>query len=210
MILLGAQPRYGHYRDAIRLKAARGITSRRFTVLRISKSVLDQWNILSPISIKASAAAWYLSGISDEERGGKMAYALSILEKSPIADGKAPPGAGAHAASGATGGTLGLSAFLAGGAPQHAAARLPVAGSADRLPARPDVAHSHRLRRRDAATLQRLQGGRKLLTCWRRWRRGALISGWAKRPAGCRSPPGRCRPPMTDKTNRPFHSSCRS
>ena len=84
-----------------------------------------------------------------------MAYALSILEKSPIADGESAARAGAHAASGATGGTLGLSAFLAGGAPQHAAARLPVAGSADRLPARPDVAHSHRLRRRDAATLQR-------------------------------------------------------
>ena len=39
---------------------------------------------------------------------------------------------------------------------------------------------------------------------------GRVDLGVGKAPGGLPLATGRCRPPMTDKTNRPFHSSCRS
>lgn len=39
---------------------------------------------------------------------------------------------------------------------------------------------------------------------------GRVDLGVGKAPGGLPLATQRCRPPMTDKTNRPFHSSCRS
>jgi hypothetical protein len=122
-----------------------------------------------------------------------MTYHLSLLDKSPIESGRTAAQA------------LQLTAQLAGRAEQLGYHRFWVAehhnidglassapGSADRLPPCKNIENPYRLRRRHAAALQRLQGGRNISICLLRLPPAASISVLARRRAVFPLPPGHC------------------